>query len=208
MRESVLILCRNERETILYAAEELKRYLSLAGVSAWTSVRETHSPYIKILELAVTPEEFWGKEGQCLERSPHSSQRDTAESPSHSVRQNAAETPPHSVRRNVDAYAISVTDLGGSIKGSNNRSVLLGAYRYLKELGFAFLRPDREGERIPASVGPHTVNIREEASSRYRGICIEGAVSFENIMRFVTWLPKAGFNTYFTQFKIPYEFFK
>ncbi|RHC44577.1 hypothetical protein DW841_28975 [Hungatella hathewayi] len=179
MRESVLILCRNERETILYAAEELKRYLSLAGVSAWTSVRETHSPYIKILELAVTPEEFWGKEGQCLERSPHSSQRDTAESPSHSVRQNAAETPPrsvrrdvvetpprsvrrnvvetppHSVRRNVDAYAISVTDLGGSIKGSNNRSVLLGAYRYLKELGFAFLRPDREGERIPASVAPH-----------------------------------------------------
>lgn len=208
MRESVLILCRNERETILYAAEELKRYLSLAGVSAWTSVRETHSPYIKILELAVTPEEFWGKEGQCLERSPHSSQRDTAESPSHSVRQNAAETPPRSVRRNVDAYAITVTDLGGSIKGSNNRSVLLGAYRYLKELGFAFLRPDREGERIPASVGPHTVNIREEASSRYRGICIEGAVSFENIMRFVTWLPKAGFNTYFTQFKIPYEFFK
>ena len=60
MRESVLILCRNERETILYAAEELKRYLSLAGVSAWTSVQETHSPYMKILELAVTPEEFWG----------------------------------------------------------------------------------------------------------------------------------------------------
>ena len=70
MRESVLILCRNERETILYAAEELKRYLSLAGASAWTSVRETHSPYMKILELAVTPEEFWGKEGQCMEFPP------------------------------------------------------------------------------------------------------------------------------------------
>ena len=93
MRESVLILCRNERETILYAAEELKRYLSLAGVSAWTSVQETHSPYMKILELAVTPEEFWGKEGQCMESFPHS------------------------VRRNVDAYAITVTDLGGIHKG-------------------------------------------------------------------------------------------
>ena len=184
MRESVLILCRNDRETILYAAEELKRYLSLAGVSAWTSVGEAHSQYMKTLELAVAPEEFRVKEGQCLER------------------------PSPSVWQNADAYAITVTDLGGTIRGSNNRSVLLGAYRYLKELGFAFLRPDREGERIPASVGPHTVNIREEASSRYRGICIEGAVSFENIMRFVTWLPKAGFNTYFTQFKIPYEFFK
>ena len=184
MRESVLILCRNDRETILYAAEELKRYLSLAGVSAWTSVGEAHSQYMKTLELAVAPEEFRVKEGQCLER------------------------PSPSIWQNADAYAITVTDLGGTIRGSNNRSVLLGAYRYLKELGFAFLRPDREGERIPAAVGPHTVKIREEASSRYRGICIEGAVSFENIMRFVTWLPKAGFNTYFTQFKIPYEFVK
>ena len=68
MRESVLILCRNDRETILYAAEELKRYLSLAGVSAWTSVGEAHSQYMKTLELAVAPEEFRVKEGQCLER--------------------------------------------------------------------------------------------------------------------------------------------
>ena len=82
---------------------------------------EAHSQYMKILELAVTPEEFWGKEGQCMER------------------------PSHSVWQNADAYAITVTDLGGTIRGSNNRSVLLGAYRYLKELGFAFLRPDREG---------------------------------------------------------------
>mgnify|MGYP000859902996 FL=1 len=56
MRESVLILCRNDRETILYAAEELKRYLSLAGVSVWTSVGEAHSQYMKTLELAVAPE--------------------------------------------------------------------------------------------------------------------------------------------------------
>ena len=70
MRESVLILCRNERETILYAAEELKRYLSLAGVSAWTSVRETHSPYMKILELAVTPEEFGERKGSVWRVSP------------------------------------------------------------------------------------------------------------------------------------------
>ncbi len=107
-----------------------------------------------------------------------------------------------------DAYEIDVTDFTGKITGSNNRSVLLGVYRYLREIGFAFLRPDRDGERVPEKIGPHTVKLREAASNRYRGICIEGSVSYENILQFVDWMPKVGLNTYFTQFQIPYEFFK
>lgn len=173
MKECVLILCRSDRSTILYAAEELKHYLELAGVSVWIAGEKADSPYIKTLRLFSPPKEFRVED-----------------------------------RRYDDAYDIAVTDMEGAIKGANNRSVLLGVYRYLKELGFAFLRPDREGERIPPSVGRHSVHIREEASYRYRGVCIEGAVSFENILEFVTWLPKAGFNTYFTQFKVPYEFFR
>lgn len=111
-------------------------------------------------------------------------------------------------REMEDAYAIDVIDLHGIIRGTNARSILSGCYRFLKEIGYAFLRPDPEGERIPEKIWPHEVHIEERAAHRYRGICIEGAVSFENIIRMIRWMPKAGFNTYFTQFLTPYEFFK
>lgn len=107
-----------------------------------------------------------------------------------------------------DAYRLDVRDLNGVVEGSNPRSVLLGSYRLLRELGFAFLRPDADGERIPGALAPHHVALREKAQNRYRGICIEGAVSFENVLALIDWMPKAGFNAYFTQFLTPYEFFK
>lgn len=107
-----------------------------------------------------------------------------------------------------DAYRIRVKDLHGTVEGSNARSVLLGCYRLLRELGFAFLRPDADGERIPGCLPAEEIDLEEAAQNRYRGICIEGAVSFENVLKLVDWMPKAGFNAYFTQFLTPYEFFK
>lgn len=107
-----------------------------------------------------------------------------------------------------DAYEIRVENLAGYIHGVNERSVLLGVYRYLKEIGFAFLRPGIKGEKAPAYLKSHCVEICEKPSYRHRGICIEGAVSYENILELIDWTPKAGMNSYFTQFFVPYEFFR
>ncbi|MBZ4284176.1 DUF4838 domain-containing protein, partial [Streptococcus pneumoniae] len=42
----------------------------------------------------------------------------------------------------------------------------------------------------------------------HRGVCIEGADSFENILDFIDWLPKIGMNSFFIQFENPYSFLK
>lgn len=106
-----------------------------------------------------------------------------------------------------DAVLIAVDRDQGVITGSNPRSVLIAAYRFLHELGFWFVKPGRHGTLLRYN-GRTTVNVCERAAYRHRGFCIEGAVSFENILQFVDWMPKNGYNTYFTQFLVPYEFFK
>ena len=37
-------------------------------------------------------------------------------------------------------------------------------------------------------------------------MCIEGADSPENILEFIDWLPKLGYNSFFLQFELPYAF--
>lgn len=39
-------------------------------------------------------------------------------------------------------------------------------------------------------------------------MCIEGANTIENILDMIEWLPKVGFNGYYIQFSLPYEFFE
>ena len=108
-----------------------------------------------------------------------------------------------------DAFAIDVDAEGGFVAGSNPRSVLIGAYRYLQELGCRWIRPGRDGEIIPALDAPlSTVNLSERAAYDHRGVCIEGAVSYENVRDMVDWLPKLGFNGYFIQFREAYNFFQ
>ncbi len=107
-----------------------------------------------------------------------------------------------------DGYEICIDNLSGYIRGVNERSVLLGVYRFLKEIGFSFLRPGIFGEKAPQYLQEHHINLRELPSYRHRGICIEGAVSYENVLEMIDWLPKAGMNSYFTQFFVPYEFFR
>ncbi|MBQ9768682.1 MAG: DUF4838 domain-containing protein, partial [Clostridia bacterium] len=48
-----------------------------------------------------------------------------------------------------DRYVIDIKDGKGNISGSNERSILLGIYRYLKELGCRFVRPGKNGDVIP-----------------------------------------------------------
>lgn len=108
-----------------------------------------------------------------------------------------------------DSYRVQIGEAGGSIIANNDRSVLLAVYDYLRFLGCRFLMPAAECEIVP-DIGPGelTADYKREASYFHRGVCIEGAVSFENVMDYIAWLPKVGFNSFFLQFKSPYAFMK
>ncbi|MCL1793348.1 MAG: DUF4838 domain-containing protein [Oscillospiraceae bacterium] len=107
-----------------------------------------------------------------------------------------------------DAYHISICGQNGEIIGSNERSVLLGVYRLLSELGCRWLRPGKNGEIIPKrSLENIDLSCADSASYRHRGVCIEGAVSFSHVADMIDWLPKLGMNAYFTQFVTPYAFY-
>ncbi len=106
-----------------------------------------------------------------------------------------------------DAVYIDIADGKGIIAGINPRSVLLGVYRYLSALGCRWIRPGTDGEYIPSVAELPAVHLEETPSYRHRGITIEGAVSYEHVRDMIDWLPKVGFNGYFTQFREAHEFF-
>lgn len=106
-----------------------------------------------------------------------------------------------------DSFRVRVSADGGEIVGNNDRSVLLAVYDYLQYLGCRFLMPVRTCEIVPRIGREHLAAVYEkQASYFHRGVCIEGADSFENIMDYIAWLPKVGFNSFFLQFKSPYAF--
>ena len=99
-----------------------------------------------------------------------------------------------------DAIIVKVQDNAGYISGSIERSVLFAVYRFLKAMGCNWIRPGKEGERIPKRAFEDVdVNICEVASYRQRGVCIEGANSYENLWETIDYLPKLGLNTYLIQ---------
>lgn len=106
-----------------------------------------------------------------------------------------------------DAFSAEIAPTGGTIIGNSGRAVLLGVYDLLRTLGCRFLAPGRDNERVPA-IPQERLSARyaHEASHRHRGVCLEGADARENILDFIDWLPKAGFNSFFLQFKTPYAF--
>lgn len=107
-----------------------------------------------------------------------------------------------------DGYYIEVIDGKGIIAGINARSILLGVYRFLTEIGCRWIRPGEDGEYIAKrNVFDAKVRIVEKPSYRHRGICIEGAVSIQNVADMIDWAPKLGFNSYFLQFRESFTFF-
>lgn len=108
-----------------------------------------------------------------------------------------------------DAYEISLDATGGGeIRGSNPRSVLFGVYRLLQEMGFAFIRPGKYGTVMPPPPGRlPELHLADRGGYRHRGICIEGAVSRENVLDTIDWMTKLGFNAYFIQFRSANTFF-
>lgn len=108
-----------------------------------------------------------------------------------------------------DAVAIKIENGSGYITGSNERSVLIAVYRLLKELGCDWVRPGIEGERIPKkTLDSIHVSVCEAASSRHRGICLEGSNTYDTVEDTIDFIPKALMNSYFIQFDVPLYFFK
>lgn len=109
----------------------------------------------------------------------------------------------------ADTIFIDVKDGKGIISGSNPRSVLIAVYRFLRECGCRFLRPGPKGEYIPRRLLSNIkVNIQETASSEVRGIIIEGACSYENVLNVIDYSPKVGLNRYRFQFRESFVFFE
>lgn len=107
-----------------------------------------------------------------------------------------------------DRYHICITREGGCITASNSRSILLAVYAVLRNIGFRFLTPTKEGIRVPQNVKEEDIfmEITQTASFPHRGVCIEGAESLENTLDFIDWLPKVGYNSFFVQFLEPFTF--
>ncbi len=106
-----------------------------------------------------------------------------------------------------DAILIDVKVQNGLITATNARSVLIAVYRYLKELGYKFFRPGKNGEIYPKRIPERDVFVCEAADHRLREICIEGSCSYETVEDMIDWIPKVGMNSYYIQFFAPYVFF-
>ena len=109
-----------------------------------------------------------------------------------------------------DEIRIDVINGEGIITGANNRAVLIAVYRFLRELGCAWVRPGADGEIIPKrklAKQELNVSVHETSSYPHRGICLEGSVINEHIINMIEWLPRVGMNTYFVQFIIPVDFY-
>lgn len=108
-----------------------------------------------------------------------------------------------------DEYAIDIDAGQGTIFASNPRSALLGVYAFFRKLGCRFLYPTEQGEElVQKSASQCSVHCRERASYCHRGITIEGCVSNKNVLDIIDWMPKIGFNSYFSQFPSANIFFR
>ena len=111
-----------------------------------------------------------------------------------------------------DHFTLSLNKGKGKLTANSDVALLIGIYRLFSELGVVYTRPGRENEYLPELSYQTWQNLAleldETASYKHRGVCIEGADSFENVRDFIAWLPKIGMNSFFIQFENPYSFFK
>ncbi|MBQ4602556.1 MAG: DUF4838 domain-containing protein [Clostridia bacterium] len=114
-------------------------------------------------------------------------------------------------KSNKDSIYIDVKNAAGIISGSNECSVLIAVYRFTYMLGCRYLRPGKDGEKIPQKelcAEMLTASVRYTPSYFHRAICIEGSTSTEHIYNTIDWLPKVGLSGYFVQFFTPNVFFR
>lgn len=105
-----------------------------------------------------------------------------------------------------------ITSVGDSLvlTGSNGRSVLFAAYRWLEQLGARWVRPGKDGEYLPKIEAPALSGweIREKAANRHRGVCIEGTCYIEQVLDLVEFMPKIRMNAYMLQFRVSGYFWR
>ena len=109
-----------------------------------------------------------------------------------------------------DRITVSIKDGAGYITGSNERSVLIGAYKFLESLGCRWMRPGEDGEFIAERViskSDLTFELDHIPSYDHRGVTIEGSCTYESVFNMINWLPKMGMNEYFIQLHLPFIFF-
>ena len=106
-----------------------------------------------------------------------------------------------------DVVDIDIRGGEGFIAGSNPRSVLMGVYDYLKSMGCRWLCPGEGNAYLPrCGVLSHSFTWRKKADFPFRGECIEGAISFENVRDTVRWLPKVGMNLFMMEQVVPWNY--
>ncbi|WP_303971986.1 DUF4838 domain-containing protein [Streptococcus merionis] len=111
-----------------------------------------------------------------------------------------------------DSIHVQLKNGQGDISGNSKAALLIAVYRLIGEFGVVFTRPGRQHDYLPKlseeDWQQKTLSLSEVASYKHRGVCIEGADSYENISDFIDWLPKVNMNSFFVQFENPYSFLK
>ncbi len=106
-----------------------------------------------------------------------------------------------------DILYIETTENGGIIAANSPRGVLLALYQYLRELGCNWLFPGPDGEVIPTLNALSPVSYHHTASYRYRGQCNEGSETQPLMMDAIAFTPKTGLNTFMLEFDIPRSYY-
>lgn len=109
-----------------------------------------------------------------------------------------------------DAFCVRSAGEALVISGSNPRSVLMGAYEYLRRLGAEWIFPGPDGEMLPqvAEIPLAGFDLECAPPNRHRGVCIEGAPSLEHVLDMVEWMPRIGYNAFFLQFQVAGYFWR
>ena len=174
------ILTHHTTEPIKYAAEELSKYVRL------------------ITKCEIVPEIVY------TEALPDAEEGDIILAHLSELSLDASDLSDPFVEDIID---IDIKNCTGYIAGSNDRSELMGVYRYCTSAGCRFIRPGENGEYIPyCDLYNHSYKYRHKADYPFRGECSEGAISYEHMRDTVYWLPKVGMNMYMIEGLVPYTY--
>ena len=103
-----------------------------------------------------------------------------------------------------DAVYVKVKDTTGIIAGSNPRSVLFAAYRFLEANGCRWIRPRRDGDYVPhRTINNLAADIKDKAFYRFRGNSNCGTFSADDVVDRIAWSPKVGLNVFLIEFMLP-----
>ena len=154
----------NEKELLLFAAEELRKYLLYV----------TEDDIMLIEESEGFPKKNADGISLFTQRSDRLIEAKSDEE---------------------DSILIDIKGKNGEIAANTARALLIAVYRYLREIGFSFLRPGKDGEIYPQNLKEDNIFICEKGDTKLRSVCIEGADFYGNLTDFIDWLPKIGMNS-------------